>query len=72
MVAETGENPNDGSVAPYSGNTDQLLNIVKANFPAVFAMVIWSQHQGISQQNGASAFMNDSAIINLTDLPPGL
>ena len=42
MVAETGENPNDGSVAPYSGNTDQLLNIVKANFPAVFAMVIWS------------------------------
>ncbi len=73
MLAETGvETANNSAVAPFSSDNDKLLGTVKANFPKVFAVVIWCQNYGLPKQNGAGAFMNDSSLLALNDLPSGL
>jgi mannan endo-1,4-beta-mannosidase len=73
MLAETGvESPNNSAVSPFSGDNSQLLATVKANFPKVIALVIFCQNWGLSEQNGAAAFMNDPTTIAMNDLPSGL
>jgi mannan endo-1,4-beta-mannosidase len=56
----------------YSGNTDDLLQVAKANFPKLVGIVIWCQTQALSEQQGDEAFMTDSAILTLADLPASL
>jgi mannan endo-1,4-beta-mannosidase len=73
IYAEVGvTNSNNSVVAPFSADNSQLLAVVKAQFPKVVAVVFWCQNFGIPRQNGAAALLGDPAIINLSDLPPGL
>ena len=57
-----------GIVGDYSG----LPALVKANYPLVKAIVVWSQKWALSVNSGASAFMNDPSTIAMSDLPSGL
>jgi hypothetical protein len=67
MFAEAGVN---GSNTANSGNNDTgVLNAVKSGFPKAFAIVIWCQNWALPLQGGESAFMNDPAIITLSDVP---
>jgi mannan endo-1,4-beta-mannosidase len=73
MLAESGvETANNSALATFSGDNSQLLATVKSNFPKVFAIVLWCQNWGLPEQNGEAAFMNDSAMVSLGDLPSGL
>jgi hypothetical protein len=73
ILAETGVVSSDNSaVVPYAGNTNDLLQLVKASFPKVVAMVVWCQNAALSEQQGAEAFMTDSAVFNLADLAGAL
>jgi hypothetical protein len=69
MMAEVGVNSPTNS---GNGDNGQLLATVKASFPKVFAVVVFCQGWALSQQAGAAAFMNDAAIVSLSDLPSGL
>ena len=73
ILAETGVLSSDNSaVAPFAGNTNNLLQLVKASFPKVVAMVVWCQNAALSEQQGAESFMTDSAVFNLADLAGAL
>ena len=73
ILAETGVlSSNNSAVAPYAGNTNELLQLVKASFPKVVAMVVWCQNAALSKQQGAESFMTDSAVFNLADLAGAL
>jgi hypothetical protein len=64
--------PNNSKVVRNSADNSQLLAVVKAEFPKVVGMVFFCQNYGISEQQGASELLNDPAIVNRNDLPPGL
>jgi mannan endo-1,4-beta-mannosidase len=64
--------PNNSKVVPNSADNSQLLAVVKAEFPKVIGMVFFCQNYGISEQQGASELLNDPAVVNRSDLPPGL
>jgi hypothetical protein len=72
ILAETGASSNASSVEPYTYNNDDILGVVKANFPKVVAVVVWCQNLSLSEQQGDEAFMTDSAVISLADLPAGI
>jgi mannan endo-1,4-beta-mannosidase len=72
IYAEIGPNSNNSAVAPFSADSSRLLAQVKAEFPQVVAVVFWCQNAGIPKQNGAAALLSDPAIINRSELPPGL
>jgi mannan endo-1,4-beta-mannosidase len=73
MIAETGvHSPNNSIVSLFAGDNSQLLATVKSSFPKVFAVVVFCQHWGLPEQNGEAAFMNDSAVLALSELPSGL
>ena len=56
----------------FSGDNSALLNTVLQNFPKVVGVMIFCQNFALPTQNGMSAFMNNPAIVNLKDLPPGI
>ena len=73
ILAETGVLSSDNSnVTPYAGDTNGLLQTVKANFPKVVAVVVWCQNAALSEQQGAESFMTDPAVLSLSDLPSTL
>jgi hypothetical protein len=72
LVAETGASPNASSIPPYSFDNDSILNTIKSSFPKVIGVVVWCQNLALSQQQGDEAFMTDSAILTLADLPASL
>jgi mannan endo-1,4-beta-mannosidase len=73
ILAETGVLSSDNSnVTPYAGNTNDLLQLVKANFPKVVAVVVWCQNAALSEQQGDEAFMTDPAVLSLADMPSTL
>jgi beta-mannanase len=73
MYAETGvHSPDNASVAQHTYDSSTILATIKANFPKVFAVVVWCQNYALPLQNGESAFMSDPAIITLSDVPAGL
>jgi mannan endo-1,4-beta-mannosidase len=70
MYAETGvHGPDNSDTAQQTYDNGTLLATIKANFPKVFAVVIWCQNYALPLQKGESAFMSDPAIITLGDLP---
>jgi beta-mannanase len=56
----------------FVGDNSALLNTVLQHFPKVVGVMIFCQSWALPNQNGMSAFMNNPAIINLKDLPPGI
>jgi mannan endo-1,4-beta-mannosidase len=73
MYAETGtHNSNNSAISLFTYDNEALLQAVKTVAPKAFAVVVFCQHWALSQQNGAAAFMNDPAVIALSDLPSGL
>jgi hypothetical protein len=69
MYAEVGVNSPTNS---GSGDYTTVLATIKANFPKVFAVVVWCQGWALSLQGGEDAFMSDPAIITLSDVPAAL
>jgi hypothetical protein len=70
MYAEVGVHNSDNStVTQQSYDNSTILATVKANFPKIFAIVIWCQNYALPLQQGESVFMNDAAIVTLSDLP---
>ncbi len=69
ILAEAGCTTNNTA---YSGDYGTVLAAVKANFPKVVGIVVWSQSWALSEQYGASTFMNDPKIVNRNKLPSGL
>jgi hypothetical protein len=72
MYAEMGVDSPFTSGPLHSGDYSVLLATIQAGFPKVFAAVVWCQTWALSEQSGAAAFMNNPAIISLSDLPSGL
>ena len=73
MYAETGmHSSNNSIISLFTYDNEALLQAVKTVAPKAFAVVLFCQHWALSQQNGAAAFMNDPAVIALSDLPSGL
>jgi hypothetical protein len=56
----------------FVGDNSALLNTVLQHFPKVVGVMIFCQNWALPNQNGMSAFMNNPAIVNLKDLPPGI
>jgi len=70
MYAEVGVHSSDNnSVAQHTYDNSALLATIKANFPKIFAVVIFCQNYALPLQKGESAFMSDPAIVTLSDLP---
>jgi len=70
MYAEVGVHSSDNSsVSQHSYDNSALLATIKANFPKIFAVVIFCQNYALPLQKGESAFMSDPAIITLSDVP---
>ena len=73
IYAEVGPTISDNSkIVPFSADNSLVLALVKKDFPKVVAVVFWCQNSGIPRQNGAAALLGDPAVINLSDLAPGL
>jgi mannan endo-1,4-beta-mannosidase len=70
ILAESGPSPYPVGIDSF--DNDDILQVVKSNFPKIVGIVIWCQTQALSQQQGDEAFMTDSAILNLTDLAAAL
>ena len=70
MYAEVGvHTSNNSSVSQHSYDNSTILATIKANFPKIFAVVIWCQNYALPLQQGESAFMSDPAVITLSDVP---
>jgi beta-mannanase len=70
MYAEVGVHSSDNSsVSQHSYDNSALLATIKANFPKIFAVVIFCQNYALPLQEGESAFMSDPAVITLSDVP---
>ena len=70
MYAETGVHSfNNSAVSLLTYENTSILATIKANFPKIFAVVIWCQNYALPLQLGEGAFMSDSAIITLSDIP---
>ena len=70
MYAEAGVHSSDNSsVALQTYDNSTILATIKANFPKIFAVVIWCQNYALPRQLGEGAFMSDPAIVTLSDLP---
>ncbi|MGC2462751.1 MAG: glycosyl hydrolase, partial [Steroidobacteraceae bacterium] len=58
MYAEVGvHSSNNSSVSQHSYDTSTILATINANFPKIFAVVIWCQNYALPLQEGESAFM---------------
>jgi mannan endo-1,4-beta-mannosidase len=68
IFAEVGVISPSPSPANDTGNNETMLQFIEGNFPAVVAVVIWSQGWSLATQNGASGVMNDQENITLADL----
>jgi Glycosyl hydrolase family 26 len=69
MYAEVGVHNSDNStVTQHAYDNSTILATIKASFPKAFAVVIWCQNYALPLQEGESAFMNDPAIVTLSDL----
>jgi hypothetical protein len=66
ILAESGPSPYPVGIDTF--DIDNILQVVKANYPDIVGIVIWCQTQALSQQQGDEAFMTDPAIINLADI----
>lgn len=70
MYAELGVHTSDNSaVTQHTYDNSSVLATIKANYPKIFAAVIWCQNYALPLQNGEAAFMSDPAIVTLSDIP---
>jgi len=70
MYAEVGvHSSDDSSVTQQTYDNSTILATIEANFPKIFAVVIWCQNYALPLQLGESAFMSDPAIVTLSDVP---
>jgi len=70
MYAEVGVHSSDNSsVTQQTYDNSTILATIKANFPKIFGVLLWCQNYALPLQEGESAFMNDPAIVTLSDLP---
>jgi beta-mannanase len=73
MYAEAGvHSPNNSHVSQQTYDSSTILATIKANFPKIFAVVIWCQNYALPRQLGESTFMSDPAIITLSDVPAAI
>jgi hypothetical protein len=71
IYAEIGAAPGPLMI-PYSGDTSDALQSVTSLYPQVVATIVWGAAEALPAQNGMAAFINNSRIINLENLPPNL
>jgi hypothetical protein len=70
MYAEVGVHTSDNSaVSQQTYDNTAIIDTIKANFPKIFAVVIWCQNYALPLQQGESAYMSNPAIVTLSDLP---
>jgi Glycosyl hydrolase family 26 len=69
IFAEVGGNSNTSAERPGTFDNSTILAAVKASFPQAVAIVYWCQNEGLAQQQGPSAVLNDPAVVTLSDLP---
>lgn len=70
MYAEMGvHTSNNSAVSQHTYDNSAILATIKANYPKVFAAVVWCQNYALPLQNGESAFMSDPSIVSLSDIP---
>jgi hypothetical protein len=73
IYAEVGPTiPDNSKIVPFSADNSQVLALVKKDFPNVVAVVFWCQNSAIPRQKGAVELLSDPAVINLSDLVPGI
>jgi hypothetical protein len=67
MLGETGFYT--GSGADFSKDYSALLQTIKSIMPKIAGVMVWCDNDALVNQNGVSAFMNDPAVVTLSDLP---
>jgi hypothetical protein len=69
MYAETGAGSSDNSsIVQQTFDNSTILTTIEANFPDVFAVVVWCQNYALPLQLGETTFMNDPAVITLSQV----
>jgi beta-mannanase len=69
MLPEVGGNVTESNEPANSFDNSTILTTVKANWPKVAAIVVWSNGEQIPIQKGAGPLLNDPAVVTLSDLP---